>query len=87
MTGILITIVRALADFLILLVVIKVVISYFMSPYQPFRQKIDQIMDPMLNPIRKVVPLIGMMDFSPLVFILLVQVVETLLVNILYSIR
>lgn len=87
MTGLLITIVRTLADILILLVVVKVVISYFMSPYQPFRQKIDQILDPMLNPIRKVVPLIGMMDFSPLVFILLVQVVESLLINLLYGIR
>ena len=80
-------IVRTLADILILLVVVKVVISYFMSPYQPFRQKIDQFVDPLLNPIRKVVPLIGMMDFSPLVLILIVQIVEYLLVNLLYGIR
>ena len=81
--GLLISIVSRLADILIILVVIKVVLSYFMSPYHPVRKRIDQLVDPLLKPIRKFVPLIGMMDFSPVILILLIQVIANLLVKLL----
>jgi YggT family protein len=42
--------------------------------------------EPMLRPIRRVVPLMGMFDFSPLILIILVQLIAVLLINFLYSI-
>jgi YggT family protein len=41
----------------------------------------------MLAPIRRIVPLVGMLDFSPLVLIILIQVVERIILSILFSMR
>ena len=87
MTGILITIVSALQQILILLVILSVILSYFMDPFHPIRRGVDRIVEPMLSPIRRVVPLIGMLDFSPLVLIILIQVVGGLLNRIIFSVR
>lgn len=85
MIGILVTIIGALQQILILLVILSVILSYFLDPYHPIRRGIDRIVEPMLNPIRRVVPLIGMLDFSPLVLIILIQIVGGLLVRLLLS--
>ena len=87
MIGILITIISALQQILILLVILSVILSYFMDPYHPVRRGLDRLVEPMLNPIRRVVPLVGMLDFSPLVLIILIQVVGGLLARLLYTLR
>jgi len=74
-----------LANILIILVVIKVMFSYFMDPYHPVRQRVDQMVDPLLRPIQKFVPPVGMMDFSPVVLILVIQIIKSLLINFLYQ--
>ena len=85
MIGILITIIGALQQILILLVILSVILSYFMDPFHPIRRGLDRLVEPMLNPIRRVVPLVGMLDFSPLVLIILIQIVGGLLVRLLVS--
>ena len=61
------------AQALIILVIISIVLSYFMSPYHQVRQSIDKVVQPMLMPIRSVVPLIGMFDLSPMILIILIH--------------
>ena len=87
MIDILITLINVLQQLLVLLVIISVILSYFMDPYHPVRRAIDGIVGPMLSPIRRVVPLVGMLDFSPLVLIILIQVVGNLLIRLLFSLR
>ena len=87
MIGILITIIGALQQILILLVILSVIFSYFMDPYHPIRRGLDRIVEPMLSPIRRVVPLVGMLDFSPLVLIILIQILGGLLIRLLYTLR
>ena len=65
------------------IVLAHVILSYFMNPYHPIRAFIDRMVDPLLAPIRRVVPLIGMMDFSPVILIILVQFISGILVNLL----
>jgi YggT family protein len=84
---ILIVIVSAISNILVLLVFASAILSYFMDPYHPVRRGVDAIVEPMLAPIRRIVPLVGMLDFSPLVLIILIQVVERIVVSILYSMR
>ena len=75
--------ISVLANAIVLLVIVQVALSYFMSPFHPVRRTIDRIVEPMLAPIRKVVPLVGMFDFSPLILIVLVQVLATVVINLL----
>ena len=75
----LIEIIDAVAQILVLLVIVSAILSFFMDPYHPVRRGVDNIVQPMLEPIRRVVPLVGMFDFSPLILIILIQVVSSLL--------
>ena len=83
--AILVKIINIISQFIILLVIVKVVLSYFMAPYHPVRRTLDNLVEPMLAPIRRVVPLIGMFDFSPLVLIILVQVLSSVFIRFLIT--
>lgn len=61
-----------------LVVLIDVVLSYFMSPYEPLRQALDRVVAPLLNPLRRVLPPISGLDFSPFVLIILLQLLAML---------
>ena len=87
MIDILIGLINLVEWILILLVFISVILSYFMDPYHPVRRGVDRIVEPMLSPIRRIVPLVGMLDFSPLILIILIQVLSNLLVRLLFSLR
>ena len=86
MINILILFINAIAQLLIILIIVSVVLSYFMDPYHPLRRGIDSVVEPMLAPIRRVVPLIGMLDFSPFVLMLLIELLRNIIVRILISI-
>ena len=68
---------------LYVLILVKVVLSYFMDPFHPIRQSIDRLVEPMLRPIRQVVPSFGRFDFSPLILLVLIQIVGAILRSIL----
>ncbi len=79
----LIVLINVLAQLLILLIVLSAVLSYFVSPYHPVREAVDRIVNPMLAPIRQVVPLVGRFDLSPLVLYFLVRMLAWALINFL----
>lgn len=83
--GLVINLIGWIVQVLTLLVIINTLLSYFLSPYHPVRETLDRIIDPLLAPIRRVVPPIGGLDFSPFVLIILLQLVERLLVGLLIS--
>ncbi len=85
MIAILISLVQTAAWLFTLVLIVDIVLSYFMSPYHPLRLTLDRIVQPLLNPIRRIVPPLGMIDFSPIVLLILIQVLENLLLSILYG--
>jgi len=68
---------------LTLSVLAHVILSYFLDPYHPIRVFIDRLVEPLLTPIRRVVPTLGMIDFSPMILIVLVQFISGIIVNFL----
>lgn len=85
MIGLLIQLISAIQFILVLMVLVSVILSYFMDPYHPLRRFLDSIVEPMLAPIRRIVPLVGMLDFSPLILIVLIQLIGNLLRQLLYN--
>jgi YggT family protein len=75
--------IRLLATLLIWLVIASVLLSYVLSPYHPVRMAIDRLVDPFLNPIRKIMPSTGMIDFSPLILIVLIELLSRILISVL----
>lgn len=66
MEKILITSIINFLNVLIFIVTVDVILSFFMDPYNKFRVVLDQLVEPLLNPIRKIIPPMGGFDFSPL---------------------
>jgi YggT family protein len=74
-------IISIVANLFIFLVIADSVISFFLSPYHPVRLTMDRIVNPFLAPIRHIVPLIGTLDLSPLILIILVEILARALVS------
>lgn len=53
-----------------LVVFVDVVLSYFLDRYHPVRRALDQLVEPFLAPIRRLLPASSPIDFSPVVLIL-----------------
>ena len=85
MIGLLIQIIQSVTWLITVLILADVIVSYFMSPFHPIRSFLDRIVQPMLSPIQRILPTFGGFDFSPIVLLLLVQVVESFLINILIT--
>ena len=66
-----------------ILILVDIVISYFLDPFHPVRRFLDSIVQPMLAPIRRFMPQTGMFDFSPIVLLILVQLIGSALAHII----
>lgn len=60
----------------------RAILSWFqMDPRNPLIAVLDQITEPILAPLRRVVPRLGMIDITPLVAIILLQVIAQAVVQ------
>jgi YggT family protein len=87
MVDILIPAISYFSQLLVLIVLAHVILSYFMDPYHPVRATVDRLVAPLLEPIRRVIPAIGMLDFSPVILIILVQLIASGLIRLLAMLR
>jgi len=76
-------VISSISEILVLLVIVSAILSYFMDPYHPLHRWVDSIVEPLLRPIRRVVPAIGGLDFSPLVLIIVIQLISGFLIQLL----
>ena len=81
--GILITLIRVVAQLFIYIVIASSLLSFFLPPYHPVREALDRIVSPFLEPIRRVVPMAGTLDFSPLILIIAVDFLSRVLIFLL----
>ena len=53
---------------------LRAILSWFaLDPRNPLVQVLDQVTEPILAPLRRVIPRVGMIDITPLVAIILLQ--------------
>lgn len=67
---------------LTLIILADVLVGYFLAVFHPIRQFLDSIVQPFLVPIRRFLPPMGGLDFSPLVLFFLVELIGRVLVEI-----
>lgn len=53
------------------------------DPFHPIVRILNQITEPILGPARRIIPPIGGIDFSPIIVLFLLSIVERLLLNFL----
>ncbi len=69
---------------LMILLLIEVVLSWI-NPVAPIMPYVRALNDPLLRPLRRIIPLVGAMDFSVLVALLLLQIARQVVSGILAS--
>lgn len=72
-----------LANLLTILVIIWVIVTWILPPLHPLREALDRIVNPMLAPIRQVLPMTGMIDLSPMILIILIELVSRILISLM----
>jgi len=72
-----------LANLLTILIIIWVIVTWILPPLHPLREALDRIVNPMLAPIRRVLPMMGMIDLSPMILIILIELVSRILISLL----
>ena len=67
-----------------LMLLARILLSWVqIDPYHPLVQFLYSITEPILRPIRELLPQTGMFDFSPLVAIILAQILQLFIVQII----
>ena len=85
--SVLVFFINTIAQIFVWVVIASSLLSFFLPPYHPVREALDRIVDPFLNPIRRLVPMAGMFDFSPLILIIVIQLVARVLNAIFLSLN
>jgi len=70
------------ALYLALIVVLVAAVMSWINPHAPLLPLFDSLAAPLLRPIRRILPLMGRFDLSPLVLILLIQIALIALRNL-----
>jgi len=81
--GLIIAIINTFVTAITFVVIIYTLLRFFMAPYHPFISALAEVIEPMLAPIRKHVPPMGGFDFTPLIFIILLQVLGAIITGLL----
>ena len=72
-------ILAALINLLALAIFFRAILSWFVrDPYNPIVQALAAITDPILQPLRQIMPRMGMIDLTPMVAIILLSVIASL---------
>jgi YggT family protein len=67
-----------------LAILARVLLSWVrVSPYHPAVDFLYRITEPILGPLRRAIPPIGMVDISPVIAIILLQIIQQVLVAII----
>ncbi len=75
-----------LVRLLSLAILVRVLLSWIpIDRNGRFAEIILQITEPVVGPIRKVLPTLGGLDFSPMIAMILIEMVRTVVINLLLT--
>ena len=75
----LLTIISILCQLLTFAIIIRAISSWFaLRPNNPLMVILYQVTEPILAPLRRIIPMIGMIDITPIVAIILLQLIVRL---------
>lgn len=81
--------IEILFQVLILAILGRALLSWFPvrpgNPFFPLAVILHQITEPLLGPLRRIIPTIGMIDISPIVALFLLQIMQGALLSALHS--
>jgi YggT family protein len=74
-----------IANVLTILVFVWVIATWILAPTHPIREALDRVVEPLLAPIRRVLPTTGAIDFSPIVLIIVIAIAAQILTSLIMN--
>ncbi len=69
-----------LCQVLAVIIFVRAILSWFaISPYSPIVVFLDRITEPILAPLRRIIPRLGMVDITPMVAIIILLLIARLI--------
>lgn len=88
MIGLIIEIVNIAFSVLIWMVIIRCLLSFIPhNPYQSIIRFIYEVTEPVMAPFRRIVPVIGGLDISPVVVVLALELVRWAFIQVILMLR
>ncbi len=82
--GLLINFIQLVFFALQLAILARVLLSFINpNPYHPVVRLIYQMTEPILGPLRRVIPPLGMFDITPIVALIILNIVQQVIVSLL----
>ena len=86
MASYLATFINVLFTVLTMAIFARVLLSWFpIRPDSPLILVLDEITEPILRPLRSIVPRLGMLDITPIVALVLLQLLQNVLMSAVRS--
>jgi YggT family protein len=83
---VLVRFVEIFTSIMIAAIFFRAILSWFVrDPYNPLVNALDQITEPILAPLRRVVPRMGMIDITPMVAIFVLIAIQRLVAAYAYG--
>jgi len=82
----LIGLVNLIVTLITVVLILNSLISFLsLEPWHPVRRFLNQVTEPILRPFRNVLPPMGMFDLSPLVALIVIQVLGQLVILLIQA--
>ncbi len=82
----LISLIRLVANIITILLIVDALISFApIEPWHPVRRFLDQLAEPIVRPFRNILPPMGMFDLSPMIALIVIQILAQILVVLIQS--
>jgi YggT family protein len=87
--GSIISLLASLVSLYSFIIFVRVMLTWIpgLDPYNPIVQFLHQITDPVMEPARRIIPPIGMIDISPIVVMVVMSILAQILQDLAVQIR
>jgi len=87
--GSIISLLASLVSLYSFIIFVRVLLTWIpgLDPYNPIVQFLHQITDPVMEPARRIIPPIGMMDISPIVVMVVMSILAQILQDLAVQMR
>jgi len=81
-----IQVVNTAFNVLVWLIIGRCILSFVRhDPYQPLIKFVYDVTEPVMAPFRKLIPAAGGLDFSPIIAVLAISLVQKIVIDLLYA--
>ena len=75
-------VITTLGDAVSIVVIVHSFLTFILPPYHPVREALGRLLEPLYGPLRRIIPPVGMFDLTPIILIVIVQVIVRILTSL-----